>query len=84
MCLGTAHLSLATVRGQSTKLGSLDEIFPGHSNGAGRAVRPLALLPRKKARLIHYRGDWKTLRTSVENDQFDALNLELIPTVWAV
>jgi hypothetical protein len=49
-----------------------------------RRVRPPTLLPRNKARLIHYRGDWKALRAGVEDDQFDALNLELIRTVRAV
>ena len=57
---------------------------PFQINYLGQEWRPLALLPRNKARLIHYRGDWKALRSGIEDDQFDALNLELIPTVWAV
>ena len=43
-----------------------------------------ALLPRNKAGLIHYRRDWEALGSGIEDDQFDALYLELILTVWTV
>ncbi len=54
--------------------------------GPSRAVSQtrLALLPRDKAALIHYRRDRKTLGSGVEDDEFDALYIELIPTVWTI
>ncbi len=41
------------------------------------------LLPRNKAGLIHCRRDRKVLGSGVEDDQFNALYLELVPAVWA-